>query len=132
MNKIVLTGITLSALLLSGCGGGGDSTTDKLKKRNAIDIYHNALRGNCVPENIVPNSVLNPEIHEYENTVSCATFGRNTHSTAYGEYCREYDASEGGDIACVIGFDDFTSRKMSKMVSDEEEQNIISDGIIYQ
>lgn len=131
MKKLGLVTVALSALLLNACGGSSESTTDKLKKRNAIEIYHNATTGSCIMDNIVPNTIINPEIHEYANTVSCATFNRGAHSTAYGEYCREFDAQEGGNIACVLGFDDFTGYKAAK-VSGEEANEIISDGIVFQ
>ena len=47
IHKIALAGITLSALLLSGCGGGGGGSTDPINDKNYIGVFTNVPAGIC-------------------------------------------------------------------------------------
>jgi len=119
INKITLAGIVLSALLLSGCGGGNNSKsiTDQIKERDGVLIIHSTKSSAC---SIMTDSVKNQGVKDVifdspNNTVSCATYGkkRGDIDDDYAE-CAEtslVDFSDNSDIslleditkACVIG-----------------------------
>lgn len=121
MKQLGLITIALSALLLSGCGGSKkkDSNTKKLKAKNAIGIYHNMSKGSCLLSILKPNYFINPIIFEEANTASCQhTYGRPTTSDIKGAYCRESTSEVGGNVSCVIGFDDYGDGALNKKTND--------------
>lgn len=127
MKHLNLAAISLSILLLSGCGGGGSSdgagstaeseTTQQLKQKDAIIIVHNTKASACslMGDAVRGEGVSNVTTDSPANTVSCATYGkvRSDINDENGE-CAETtlaDFSDSSDIslledtntACVIG-----------------------------
>ena len=136
IKKLGLTTATLSILLLSGCGGGGsknsnntsNSNTNQLKAKHAIVIYHNMTKGSCISTILKPNYLINPIIFEEANNVSCEeTYGRPTTSDLKGAYCREEETEYGGDVSCVVGFDDYGSAALNKKYTNSYTTYIFGD-----
>ncbi len=104
--------ISTAIILVNGCGGGGSSSsiTDSITDRNYIIIMHDIISGVCddpLFENLlVDNGFVNPLAIEADNSASCATYGRDS-STCAEDSIVNYDPTLIGDVACVVGFDDF-------------------------
>ena len=127
MKKLGLATIALSALLLSGCGGGGSkkskSITEQISERDGVFVVHGANRAFC--ELMLAGMEKDPElkgtikdtiIDTPANTVSCATYGKQEDETAQGgcentTLADALDATDADDItifesdstACVLG-----------------------------
>ena len=128
MKKLGLATIALSALLLSGCGGGGSkkskSITEQISERQAVFIIHGANRAFCelmltaLKKDLEMNALIKDEIIDTPaNTVSCATYGK-TESDTESAFCsndtlaNSMDTTPGADditlfedasTACVLG-----------------------------
>ena len=120
INKIVLTGITLSALLLSGCGGGSNtnkkSITQQISERDSVVIIHGVNKPFCElvsNEVIKDNTTKDVILDSPANTVNCATYGKvNDNINCVEEtLANMFDLTTANDItiyedpskACVIG-----------------------------
>ena len=105
INKIVVTGITLSALLLSGCGGGGGKNTDPMNDKNYIIVEHNVESGICESADFASAltyfGVKDFITRETDTTTSCATYGKVNDA----QNCLE-EFVGGGSVNCVIGFNE--------------------------
>ena len=70
----------LSALLLSGCGGGGSdkSTTDKLKETDGIIIIHGTKKVACplFIEFFKKEGLKNITSDTPSNSITCVSYGR--------------------------------------------------------
>jgi len=121
MKKLGLATIALSALLLSGCGGGGSkkskSITEQISEKNYIVIAHNFPNGICesIPykQKLQQDGFTNFITNEKDNTASCALYGKSVYfceSVLYtGELYTENGYLPEGNVACVVGFDNHPS-----------------------
>ena len=104
IKKLGLTGIALSALLLSGCGGGGDDT-DPMDDKNYIAIIANVETGICESDalrsELTNAGITGLLLRETDNTTTCGTYGKANDGN---ECAIEYIGN--GTFNCVIGFDD--------------------------
>lgn len=113
------TTVLLSAILLNGCGSeDSKSDIEKLKDKSAIEIYHNVQSASgCSAENFPTNPYIDPIFYILDNTATCQnTFGRPLTSDLKGTYCREYDSEDGGNNACVVGFEDFRASANKELI----------------
>jgi len=118
MKTLGLTTIVLSALLLTGCGGGKggdkkDSTTNQMKEKHGIIIFHNFPSDKCKDQNIINDfateAVAKDVITSVEsNDINCQYYGRenNINETAYYKVCAEIDTGLNLPHSCVYGFND--------------------------
>ncbi len=100
--------ISTAIILVNGCGGGGSSPS--ITDKNYIIIMHDVPSGVCettlFKDLLVDNGFVNPLSSEEDDSVSCATYGRDS-STCAEDSIANYDPTLIGDVACVVGFDDF-------------------------
>lgn len=107
-NKLKLTTIALTALLLSACGGGSSDggTSNPINDKKFVIILTEVQLGIC--ESDAYRAALSSEgfqdfiTEETENTTSCETYGK----TNDGETCGMELLGEGNKN-CVIGFESF-------------------------
>ncbi|RUM70395.1 MAG: hypothetical protein DSZ12_02450 [Sulfurovum sp.] len=133
IKKLGLTTATLSILLLSGCGGGGNDTTtptitEQMKTKDGIVIYHETNSAFC---EVMKAYFANPSVknvkniltYSTNNSIGCDAYGRTaTSNLNIAGNCYEitladlvdYDSSlqledisiyEDPSHACVIGAD---------------------------
>jgi len=124
INKIALTGITLSALLLSACGGGGGGTTDPMNDKNYIGIFTHVPAGICESNEfstaLSDIGLRNFLTRETDNTTTCATYGKANDDV---ECAIEYIG--GGNLNCVVGFNEIPPgyRGLTRQTSPEKLDN---------
>ena len=113
--KFLSYGLAMTAALsigLTGCGGGDGGSNPSITDKNYIVIMHDVISGVCettlFKDLLVDNGFVNPLSIEEDNSVSCSTYGRDS-NTCYEDSIVNYtdDPNIIGDIACVVGFDDF-------------------------
>jgi hypothetical protein len=124
MKTLGLTTVVLSALLLTGCGGGG-SKGDPIKKKNYVVIWTEVQVGRCESQDFrniliqagASNDVI---VKETAMNTSCATYGKqNNGNECYMAYVG------GGDRNCVAGFNGYTgSNKQTKLIGEIELSDI--------
>lgn len=103
IKKLALTGVALSALLLSGCGGGGGSS-DPMNDKNYIGIFNDTPAGVCesaeFSQILIELGLSNFITRETDASTTCATYGKTNNDV---ECTTDYIG--GGTANCVIGFD---------------------------
>ena len=104
INKIALTGIALSALLLNGCGGGGGSS-DPMNDKNYVAIFSNVIAGVC-ESNEFATALSDDGLRDFitretDNTTSCETYAKVND----GAECA-VEFIGGGNLNCVVGFNE--------------------------
>jgi len=121
MKKSGFVGIALSALALSGCGGGsgnGESQiTTQLKQKDAIVIIHGTKESACslLADQMTQLGAKGVIYASMDNTITCATFGKVEGSIddpnaqcaidSLANFSNSQDISllEDTSKACVIG-----------------------------
>jgi hypothetical protein len=129
IKKLGLTTLALSALLLSGCGGGGGKT-DPMNDKNYIVILKNVPSGICEsPEyrNILSEDLIGVLTEERSNTVSCGDYGKTNDQV---ECTIEYYSGVTGTVACVVGTDGPKYNKHAKVLEGSAYSNIIETKFI--
>ena len=125
LKKIGLTTLTLSALLLSGCGGGG-SDKNPMDSKNYIVILKNVPSGIC--ESQIYRDLLSENLNgviteERSNSVHCGDYGKNNDQIECGiEY---YSGAESGNVACVVGADELKYNKQARIVGNSSFPSMI-------
>ena len=127
MKKLGFASIALSALLLSGCGGGDSkSTKEKIQERTFIVITH------AYPDDICTSQGLKDELKTLtsveniitsieDNTVNCSYYGRSEGNTCHEQVLGGYPN------ACVVGVDQ-GSQKFRNV--GEEKSKTIDDAML--
>ena len=106
MNKMMLTGVALGALLLSGCGGSkSKSITEQIKERDGILVIYNypddVCKSQLLKDTLTSDGGAQNIITSVESgNVSCQTYGRSNN----GITCEE-NTFGGYPNTCVIGLD---------------------------
>lgn len=104
IKKLGLTAVALSALLLSGCGGGGDDS-DPMDDKNYIVILQSVQSGICesdaLASELISSGFIGLLTRETDTSTTCGTYGK---ANDYVECGVEFIGD--GDRNCVVGFDD--------------------------
>ena len=109
MQKLKLTIILFTTLLLSACGGISTNPIETIKnvnefnKKAAIFIIKGASRGVCESplfKGALEQNLLGVITSEAPKATTCNTFGRTNSRTT----CYEEDYTNPGNIACIIGY----------------------------
>ena len=123
IKKLSLTVLTISTLVLSGCGSSSSSKeksiTERISDKNYIVILKGIASGIC--ESTEYKDALKTNFKELltseePTTVTCATYGHTSKTCDEGTY---EGASNKGDVACVIGFNKYiekTTQKLSQSI----------------
>jgi hypothetical protein len=116
----------LSALLLSGCGGGGSSDPKSIKDSKIVVILKNVSTGIC--ESKEYRDLLSKELtgvltEERSTSVQCSDYGKTN-----GRDCaiRYYTGSNRGNKACVVGAEGERSKKQNKQITTEKSVDLIN------
>ena len=120
--------LTLSALLLSGCGGGSDK--NPMNDKKLIVILKNVPSGIC--ESQLFRDKLSEELRgviteERANTVNCGDYGKKNDQVECGI---EYYSGATGNVACVVGTDGMKYNKQAKVLEGSIYSNIIETSFI--
>ena len=123
-STVVITGLSLMAMIMSGCGGSGSSggsggsdgsnntpVYDPITDKDKITIIRNVTEDTCYQlaetfEMGDPDLIVRIE----DASIGCNTYGREdwSEATNYDRHNKEYHCSttnsHGGDIGCVIGW----------------------------
>ena len=111
MQKLKLTIILFTTLLLSACGGVSTNPTETIKnvnefnKKAAIFIIKGVSTGICESplfRNPLSEALTGVITQERPSSVSCNDYGR-TNSRTTG--CYKEDYIRPGNLACIIGYD---------------------------
>ncbi len=119
LKKITLTGIALSALLLSGCGGGSDNNenVNPMNNKEVIVILRDVSPGICESaeyRNLLSVELIGVLTEEKPNTVTCADYGKKDDRI---ECTVEYYTEAGrGNVACVVGADGLKNNAQARVV----------------
>jgi len=119
MKTLGLATITLSALLLTGCGGGGSKHKTKMQEiteRDGVFIIHSTKESMCslFTDAVKKESGVKDVIFDSPaNTVNCSTYGKVEGSNCENETLanmidaiegsQDIEAIEDASKACVIG-----------------------------
>lgn len=126
MKKLGLTSIVASALLFTGCGGGGSGSsaektvTEQIAERDGVVIIHGSNLAFCetVKEVLSQDSTVKDVISDTPaNTVNCSTYNKvegdldDANAECINTSLEYFAEGNGGDIsiyedpatACVIG-----------------------------
>jgi len=126
MKKLGLTTIALSALLLSGCGGGG-SKSDPIKKKRYVAIWTEVPAGRCESQEfrievIRAGASSDVILKETNANTLCTTYGKKNDGNECG---MAYIG--GGDRNCVAGFNEYTgSNKQAKRTEEVELSDMLN------
>jgi len=128
IKKLGLTTLVLSALLLSGCGGGSDK--NPMNDKKYIVILKNVPSGIC--ESQLYRDELSRELRgvlteEKSNTVNCADYGKRNDEIECGI---EYYSGATGNVACVVGADGMKYNKQAKVLEGSAYSNIVETRFI--
>jgi len=116
-----LTTIVLSALLLSGCGGSKKNTTENIKEKDVILIFHDVYNGNCQKkEDELKNRLEGMQkeglrakdvtVDTVTQNVNCTTYGRSND----GLTCTEETLGQGTET-CVITYNISQNKNLKQM-----------------
>ena len=125
INKFELTTILLSIVLLSGCGGGNETTnknektiTEQISERDGVFVIHGSKKAFCelfkdiLIKESKEEAVTDIIIDSPANTVNCSTYGKSEGINCENEsLANMLELTEAEDItvledktkACVIG-----------------------------
>jgi len=128
IKKLGLTTLVLSALLLSGCGGGSDK--NPMNDKKYIVILKNVPSGIC--ESQLYRDELSRELRgvlteEKSNTVNCGDYGKRNDEIECGI---EYYSGANGNVACVVGADGMKYNKQAKVLEGSAYSNIVETRFI--
>jgi hypothetical protein len=135
MKKLGLATVTLSALLLLGCGSSGNkangtevsgyevSAAQIMSNKAAILVYQNVSSGVCESEDfktLLYNKGYRDFItQETANNTTCATYGKRV-----GNYCGQ-SILNSGNVNCVVGFNNYVGIHSTDDVSMYETFEIL-------
>ena len=120
IKKLGLTTVTLSMLLLSGCGGesGNNNTTptitEQMKTKDSIIIYHETNLAFCeVMKAYFSNSsvedIKNVLTYHTNNNIGCNAYGRTTTTNLNSNgNCYELTLADLTDFDSSINLDDIS------------------------
>ena len=130
IKNITLTGIALSALLLSGCGGGGGNT-NPISDKNYVVILKNVPSGICESQeyrNLLSQDFSGVITEERSNSVNCGDYNKkNDQIECAIDY---YTGTTTGNVACVVGIDGARYNKQAKIVEGSTYSNTIDTKFI--
>ncbi|HEO98740.1 MAG: hypothetical protein JW682_08380 [Campylobacterales bacterium] len=121
--------ISTAVLFVNGCGGGGSSSTS-ISDKNYILIMYDAPSDICeLPafrDTLESEGFVNPITSEESNTISCEDYGRvnDEFGTCYEDSMANYDPDLVGDVACVVGFDDFIQVMVASYKNSEAKPSL--------
>jgi len=129
IKKLGLTTLVLSALLLSGCGGGSDK--NPINDKKYIVILKNVPSGICESQlfkDRLSENLRGVLTEEKSNTVNCGDYGKkNDQVECDVEY---YSGVTTGNVACVVGTDGSMYNKQAKVLEGSIYSDIIETSFI--
>ena len=129
IKKLGLTTLVLSALLLSGCGGGSDK--NPMDDKKLIVIMKNVPAGICESQayrDILSEDWRGVVTEERANSVSCGDYGKRNDEIECG--IRYYSGTTTGNVACVAGTDGSRYNKQAKVLEGSAYSNYVETRFI--
>ena len=130
IKKVGLATIAVSALLLSGCGGGGGNS-NPMNDKNYIVILKNVPAGICESQayrDILSEDLSGVLTEERSNNINCSDYGKKDDEIECG--VRYYTGAVTGNVACVVGADGIRHNKQARIVGKSTFGSIIDTKFI--